>query len=86
MKIFAIFGQRKCSYPGEYGPEILDAIDENSYELNPDWIFEKLEAHRKDSDMATVAMVTIVVDTKVIDKALSPFGPETTGSAEPFTA
>lgn len=36
MRIYMLMGQRPCSYPGEYGPELIVAWDEFCVEQNPD--------------------------------------------------
>lgn len=39
MKIRVLFMQRREDYPGEFGPEVLLAIDEFSSSENPDnWV------------------------------------------------
>lgn len=33
MKIIMVWGQRICKYPGEYAPELLEAMSEHTDEV-----------------------------------------------------
>lgn len=77
----AIFGQRKCSYPGEFAPEFLDGMDEFGCNENGEWIEEKLEEHRKNTDFVAVALVDIKVPYDVIREKLSGI-PEIVGEVD----
>ena len=72
MKLHIIFGQRKCSYEGEYGPEALDVADEFTVEDNPDWLEKRLKEHRRDKSFESVAVLVVRVPGKAIDDALFP--------------
>lgn len=38
MKLYILFGQRKCTYDGQYAPEALAIADEWTMDENPDYI------------------------------------------------
>lgn len=52
MKILCLFVQRKCSYEGQYAPELFAAMDEYGYDENPDYLIEQNERADKDSSIA----------------------------------
>lgn len=62
--------QRAESYPGQYGPEVVAAIDEYALDENPAFWEGQVEKGKKDlaSDAAGFAEVTIQVDGLEIRK------------------
>lgn len=76
MKIHLIVAQRKCSYPGQYAPEVLDAIDSNTLHDNPDWLLEKLDNHRSYSDLERVEVLVVNIPDSAVDSVLRSTPPE----------
>jgi hypothetical protein len=72
MKLHVIFGQRKCTYPGEYAPEALDIMDEYGMDENPKWFEERMAEHVNNADFSAVAEVVIDVPDYEIDRRLFP--------------
>jgi len=72
MKLHILFGQRKCSYDGEYAPEALDVADEYAMEDNPEWLPGKRVEYDKQGDFESVAVLIVKVPNGAIDGALSP--------------
>jgi hypothetical protein len=71
MELYAIFGQRKCSYAGEHAPELLDCWDDGSRDENPDGFDKALDGFRRSTEFTNVVVVAIGVDGRAIDKALN---------------
>ena len=71
MTIHVLFGQRKCSYPGEYAPEPLavssDIIDDD----NPDYMAGELEKAKASGEYESVRIISFDVDADEIDRLLS---------------
>jgi hypothetical protein len=72
MLLKVIFGQRKERYEGEHAPEALDVMDEYSYEENPDWLNQKLETHRLNTDFERFEIIEIEVSIVDILNILRP--------------
>jgi hypothetical protein len=72
MIITVLFGQLKCNYPGEYGPDALDVIGEFAYSDNPEYFNETLEKYEKSGDYAKLALVDIEISDEKIDATLNP--------------
>ena len=64
MEIICLFAQRKCSYDGEYAPELLAAIDEYGDEDNPEFIDAAKEKADKDNSLSFSKIMTITVPDK----------------------
>ena len=76
--IYVLFMQRRESYPGQYGPEVVCAIDEFCLDENPEGWEKQVEKGKKDneSDAAGFAMVKIEVDqAKIRRRRLGEFKP-----------
>lgn len=71
MKLHIIFGQRKCRYEGEYAPEALDIADEYTMDVNPEWLYSKLEERNKDDSFQFVKIVILDVPDAKLNKALA---------------
>jgi hypothetical protein len=76
MKLHIIFGQRKCSYAGEYAPEALAIADELTMEVNPDFLNDNLTKYRADSSFESVEVLCVRVANAAIDNLLNPQKPE----------
>jgi len=72
MKIITIFGQRKESYPGEYAPELIDAVDECADIDNGKYMQDEMEKAHKlvaDGEFSFVRRMEFDIDDKEFDKA-----------------
>jgi hypothetical protein len=77
MIIYLIVGQRKESYRGEYGPEVLGAEDEFSNDENGgEWLLKEVERYRNpdraESVFEAVEVITISVPMQKIMDRLRP--------------
>ncbi len=72
MKIHILFGQRRCSYPGQYAPEALACMDDAGYSENPDYLDSLKQKHEQDSDFVAVQVITVEVDDNEVDSRLFP--------------
>ena len=59
MKLLCLFGQRKCRYEGEYAPELLNAVDEFTMDVNPDYIRDAHIKADESGDFSAVALVIV---------------------------
>jgi hypothetical protein len=70
MLIKTLWGQRKVSYPGQYGPELITAWDENAIDGYEEGF--ELEVTRKkqslQSEFDAFQVIDIVVDGPTIEK------------------
>ena len=73
MRIHILFAQRKCSYPGEYAPEVLTAWDENAVEENAEGWEEATTAAIKacGDQLSATRVVVIAIPSKEIDELLT---------------
>ena len=69
MKVRCIIAQRKCRYPGQYAPELLDAWSEYVFEDNPEGYAERLDEEQKrvGTEYEAVRELDIVVPDTAID-------------------
>jgi hypothetical protein len=72
MKVLLVVGQRKETYPGQHAPEVLDATDEITNELNPDFITNSLDTHRANTEFERVEVIEVDVSTIEVMKILRP--------------
>ena len=74
MKLRCLFGMRKEAYEGEYGPELLVAVDEFTDDENPTFFDEHstLCTANKDREWAGFAFVEIAVDGEKIRRRCIP--------------
>ena len=59
MKLYVIFGQRECRYDGEYAPEAFECCDQFTMDENPNWIHERLDSFKSQSDIASAEIIEI---------------------------
>jgi len=76
MILHVIFGQRTCSYPGEYGPEVIDCWDENCVDDNPEGFDEAIEKAKarmggKNPEFTSVRVLDVGLDGDKIDRLLN---------------
>jgi hypothetical protein len=72
MKLYVLYGQRKCSYSGEYAPEALTCIDENGESDNPDYLVEQKAEYEASGEFDSLAVVEMDFDGQVVEDALAP--------------
>lgn len=72
MNIFVLFGQRKCSYPGEYAVEALDCADENLHSENPSHLEGMLAKYEKSEEFDRLKILMLAVNEADIRKSLYP--------------
>lgn len=72
MKIFMIWVQRKCSYPGQYAPELLEAIDEFSDEDNSGFINDVFTDHSNEKEFEAVRLIEAELDDEILKNILAP--------------
>jgi hypothetical protein len=62
MKLRVLFGQRTCSYDGEYAPESLEVACDSVMDSNPDWIWDKKDEHINTGEFETVELIEIEIN------------------------
>jgi hypothetical protein len=62
MKLYILFAQRVCRYPGEHAPETLAIATEFEYDENPDWLDNKLDAAKANQEFVAAAIIHINLD------------------------
>ncbi len=72
MKVFVLFGQRECRYPGEFATEALVCMDECGNSENPDYLIEEQEKYEQSGDFDRLAVVCLEVKSSSIEAALYP--------------
>ena len=72
MILHVLMGQRECNYPGEYGPEALEIMDEYAYSDNGEWLKEKKAYYEGTKEFTGIAIVDVRVDGNRIVEALTP--------------
>jgi len=72
MKLFVLFGQRKCNYPGEYALEALACMDENGHSDNPDYLYAEQAKYEQSSEFDRLSVVELSVSEKDIRRVLYP--------------
>lgn len=84
MELHILFGQRKESYPGEYGPEVLVCWDEFCIDENPEGFHEAVEKARKEyeSSFTSMRVVVVKVDGSKIKQLLNET-PAVNGEIQP---
>ena len=77
MKIICLFAQRKCSYPGQYAPELYASADGIVDESNPDYLIEQEQELRKGENIQFYKRITIEIPDEEFDAAFDPHLPTT---------
>ena len=67
-----VWGQRKCRWPGEYAPELLEAIDENTDEDNQDLIDNVYKKYINSDEFVSIQIIESRIDDKTLFEALKP--------------
>lgn len=67
MILKVIFAQRRCKYPGEYGPETFACMTEYEHDENPDYLEKQLEeAKSSGHDFTSVKLIDLKVDERAL--------------------
>lgn len=72
MKLYVLFGQRKCSYPGEYALEALSCMDENGQSDNPDYLEGEHAKYEQSGEFDRLSIVELSVSENDIRRVLYP--------------
>lgn len=69
--LHVLFGQRRCSYDGQYAPEALEVMDEFAWEENVEFLTDKLEEFRKTNEFTALRILEVALPFEEIEKALN---------------
>lgn len=72
MKLFVLFGQRKCSYPGEYAMEALDCMNESACSDNPDYLEGEQAKYEQSNEFDRLSIVELSVSENDVRGVLYP--------------
>lgn len=72
MKLMVLYGQRKCTYPGEYALEALACMDEVGDSDNPDYLIGEQERHQASGEFDRLCIIPLSVSEKEIRAVLYP--------------
>ncbi|HCA5886585.1 TPA: hypothetical protein MXS07_006234 [Pseudomonas aeruginosa] len=72
MKLFVLFGQRKCDYPGQYSMEALACMDENGHSDNPEYLEGELAKYDQSREFDRLSIVGLSVSEEAIRDVLYP--------------
>lgn len=71
MKIIMVWGQRKVRYPGEYTPELIEAISEYEDENNRFAISNAFANASKNTDFVSVQIIEANINDDMLNEILS---------------
>jgi len=63
MKLYVLFAQRVCSYPGEYAPEALEICDEYTMEVNSEWMQKEEQDIRDNDEFTSCAVIEVDISS-----------------------
>lgn len=72
MKLMVLYGQRKCSYPGEYALEALACLDEVGVSVNPDYLMNEQAKHEASGEFDRLSILPLAVSEQEILAILYP--------------
>lgn len=72
MKLFVLFGQRKCDYPGQYALEALACMDEVGQSDNPDYLDGEHAKYEQSGEFERLSIVKLSVSEKDVRRVLYP--------------
>ena len=72
MKVFILFGQRVCSYDGEFGLEALYCMSEYEHADNPEYLKNKLVELGKTGAFEKLSIILLGVDECQIRRMMFP--------------
>jgi hypothetical protein len=82
MKIICLFGQREESYPGQYAPELLDAIDDIGDMDNADYLNEAEEKYKGYGEFTILKRITVLIPEEEFKAAFYPKDVEIKGKID----
>ena len=59
MRLYVIFAQRVERYEGEYTPEAMECMDEIGWDENSEWLLDKLDKVKAQSDILSAKIFEI---------------------------
>ena len=59
MNVYILFGLRKEGYAEQYAPEALEVMDQHSYDVNSEWLHEKLKEHEAHNSFVALKIMLI---------------------------
>jgi hypothetical protein len=74
MTIMTLWGQRKNTYPGQHGLELLEAWDENSMDANPGSFEDVVKVTREDlkDEFSQFEVIEIDINDRLLELAFKP--------------
>lgn len=72
MKLFVLFGQRKCDYPGQYALEALACMDENGQSDNPDYLESEHGKYEQSGEFDRLGIIGLSASEKDVRSILYP--------------
>lgn len=72
MNLFVLFGQRVCTYDGEYALEALACATDADMDGNPDYIPEQEAKYKASKEFDRLAVVTLNVKESDIRAIMYP--------------
>lgn len=72
MRLFVLFGQRKCDYPGQYALEALACMDEVGQSDNPDYLESEHTRYKDSDEFDRLSIVELSVSERDIRRVLYP--------------
>jgi hypothetical protein len=81
--VHLIVGQRICSYPGEYAPEVIASADEFANDDNPDYLADERKKAEASAEYIAIAEIVVQVPFEAIEKVLSKAPPIIEGTVKP---
>jgi len=59
MKLYVLFAQRECAYPGQYAPEALEVMDDVAMDDNCTWLEEQRTKYQKTKEFTAVEIIEV---------------------------
>jgi len=66
MKLMVLYGQRKCTYPGEYALEALACLDEVGVSVNPDYLINEQAKYEACGEFDRLSILPLAVSEQEI--------------------
>ena len=72
MKLYVLYAQRKCRYPGEYGLEALACMSDNELSENPGYLDEQRDQYLKTDEFDKIEVIELNVSEADVRSILFP--------------
>lgn len=72
MKIYMLWGQRICSYEGEYAPELICAVDELTEMSNSEYLRGEKKRCEESKEFSFIAVAVANIPDELIERILRP--------------